>query len=130
MVREQSNMRIPSELIPKCPKCGRPMTMNLHSDQTFVQDPDWYAAARRYEDFLRRRQNGHILFLELGVGGNTPVIIKYPFLRMAVKNPKAVYACLNAGEAFTLKELEGRPICLDDDIQAVLRLLRHGGAEK
>ena len=124
MVAEQANMRIPSELIPRCPRCGRPMTMNLRSDDTFVQDEGWYAAARRYEDFLHRHENGRILLLELGVGGNTPGIIKFPFLRMTAQNPRATYACLNLGEAITLSDLEPQSILLDADIGAVLRDLQ------
>ena len=90
MVAEQTDMKIPSELIPKCPVCGTPMAMNLRCDITFVQDDGWYAASNRYDDFNRRHQNLHILFLELGVGTNTPVIIKNPFWRMTSQNPKAV----------------------------------------
>ena len=100
------------------------MTMNLRSDDTFVQDEGWYAAARQYEDFLHRHENGRILLLELGVGGNTPGIIKFPFLRMAAQNPRATYACLNLGEAITLSDLEPQSILLDADIGAVLRDLR------
>ena len=100
MLEFQEDMRVPTELIPRCPKCGKPMTMNLRSDNTFVQDDGWYRAAERYEEFLRRHENLHILFLELGVGYNTPAIIKYPFWKMTVKNPKAVYTCINSGEAF------------------------------
>ena len=100
MLKTQKNMRIPTELIPHCPKCGKPMTMNLRADDTFVQDKGWYRAAERYEEFLRRHKNLHILFLELGVGYNTPAIIKYSFWQMTAKNSKAVYACVNFGEAF------------------------------
>lgn len=125
MIGAQSDMRIPSSLIPRCPRCGKPMTMNLRADSTFVQDNGWYAAAKRYEDFLCRYQNGHILLLELGVGGNTPGIIKYPFLHMAVENSKAIYACLNYREAYTLNVLEAQSICIDDNIRDVLHLLRY-----
>ena len=117
-------MRVPSALIPHCPKCGRPMTMNLRADETFVQDEGWYAAAKRYEDFLHRHRKGRVLFLELGVGGNTPGIIKVPFLRMTAQNPRATYACINLGEAVTLKGLEERSILLDADIGTVLSGLR------
>lgn len=120
MLRAQENMRIPSDLIPRCPKCGAPMTTNLRSDNTFVQDEGWYAAAARYEEFLRKHQNGKILLLELGVGGNTPGIIKFPFLRLAARNKHAVYACLNYGEAFTLDTIQKQSICLDADIAQVL----------
>lgn len=121
MVDEQKNMRIPSELVPKCPKCGKPMTMNLRCDDTFVQDEGWYQASERYSDFLRRHEGMHILFLELGVGFNTPVIIKYPFWQMTAKNPNAVYACVNSGESFCPDELKGKSICINGDITEVLR---------
>lgn len=124
MIAEQADMRVPSELIPRCPRCGRPMTMNLRCDDTFVQDEGWYAAARRYEDFLRQHRNGRILLLELGVGGNTPGIIKVPFLRLAAQNPRATYACLNLGEAFTISGLEDQSILFDADIGKVLSDLR------
>ena len=120
MIEAQTNMRIPTELIPKCPVCGAPMTMNLRSDNTFVQDEGWYAAASRYDDFIRRHENLHVLYLELGVGANTPVIIKYPFWQMTAKNPNAVYACINQGEAFCPKEIEKRAICIDGDIGEIL----------
>ena len=123
MIAEQAEMRIPSELIPYCPKCGKPMTMNLRCDDTFVQDAGWYAAARRYEDFLHRHRNGRLL-LELGVGGNTPGIIKVPFLRMTAQNPRATYACVNQGEAVAMRGLEAQSILLDADIGKVLSELR------
>lgn len=121
MVTEQRSMKVPAELIPRCPKCGRPMTMNLRSDNTFVQDEGWYAAQSRYEDFLRRHQGQRVLFLELGVGENTPVIIKYPFWQMTVRNPKAVYACINYGQAYAPKEIAKQSICIDSDIGEVLQ---------
>lgn len=120
MLEFQENMRIPTELIPRCPKCGKPMTMNLRSDNTFVQDDGWYRAAERYEEFLRIHENLHILFLELGVGYNTPAIIKYPFWKMTVKNPKAVYACLNFGEAFCPEQIKSQAICINTDIKALI----------
>lgn len=121
MVAEQKNMRIPSELVPKCLECGKPMTMNLRCDDTFVQDEGWYKASERYSDFLRRHEGMHILFLELGVGFNTPVIIKYPFWQMTAKNPNAVYACVNFNEAFCPEELKDNSICINGDIAEVLR---------
>ena len=124
MVAEQKNMRIPSELIPRCPVCGAPMTMNLRCDDTFVQDEGWYVAAERYNDFIRRHSDMHVLFLELGVGGNTPGIIKYPFWQMTVKNPDAVYACVNYGEAYCPQNIERQSICLDADIAKVIRELK------
>ena len=115
MVEEQKDMRIPTELIPKCPHCGKPMTMNLRSDNRFVEDEGWHEAAARYENFIRTRK-GKVLFLELGVGYNTPVIIKYPFWQMTAKNPDATYACINYGEAVCPEEIQDRAICIDGDI--------------
>ncbi len=123
MAAQQKDMKIPSELVPRCPVCGAPMNVNLRCDDTFVEDDGWHQAAERYSDFIRRHENMHVLFLELGVGANTPVIIKYPFWRMTAKNPKAVYACVNKGEAFCPHEIENQSICLDDDIANVLNSL-------
>lgn len=124
MVSEQKDMKIPTELIPKCPVCGAPMTMNLRCDDTFVQDEGWYKAAGRYEDFLRRHTGLHILFLEVGVGANTPVIIKYPFWQMTAKNPNAVYACINLGEAICPDAIAKQSICINADIACVLAALQ------
>ena len=119
MMEEQRDMRIPTKLLPRCPKCGKPLTMNLRSDDTFVQDKGWYAAAQRYEDFLRRHKVSSMVFLELGVGYNTPGIIKYPFWNMTAQNPKAVYACLNAGQTYTPKEILSQSIAINHDIGGV-----------
>lgn len=120
MVVEQRDMKVPTELIPLCPHCGRPMTMNLRCDNTFVQDNGWYQAAQRYEDFLRRHDGLRVVFLELGVGANTPVIIKYPFWKMTAVNPNATYVCINFGEAVCPKEIAEQSICFDKDIGDVL----------
>lgn len=120
MVKEQCNMKIPDELIPRCPHCGKPMAMNLRRDDSFVQDEGWYTAAERYEEFIRRHRNLHILFLELGVGFNTPGIIKYPFMQMTTENPKAIYACINMNEAYVPDEIADRAICIDGDIGKVI----------
>ena len=114
-------MRIPAELIPKCPDDGSDMTTNLRVDSSFVEDEGWYAAAEKYSEFLENHKNMHVLFLELGVGANTPVIMKYPFWYMAMENKKAVYACVNYQEAFCPDELEERSICIDGDIGDVLK---------
>lgn len=120
MVTEQKNMKIPTGLIPKCPVCGEPMAMNLRSDMTFVQDDGWYAAANRYDDFIRRHRGLNILFIELGVGMNTPVIIKYPFWQMTAENPNAVYACINYGEAICPRDIEKQSICINADIKQII----------
>ena len=115
-------MTVPTELLPVCPVCGKPLTMNLRSDDRFVEDESWIEASARYSDFLRTR-GGKVLFLELGVGYNTPVIIKYPFWRMTAKNPEATYACLNYGEAACPREIEKQSICINGDIGKVLLAL-------
>lgn len=124
MVREQKDMRVPTELIPYCPICGAPMSMNLRVDDTFVEDEGWHRASERYQAFVEGHKNSHVLLLELGVGGNTPVIIKYPFWRMTHEKPQAVYACLNYGEAFAPKEIADRSICINGDIGETLKRLQ------
>lgn len=124
MVAEQKDMRVPSELVPRCPVCGAPMSMNLRADSTFVEDEGWHQAAARYQDFIRRHDRLHVLFLELGVGANTPGIIKYPFWKMVYQNPRAAYACVNLSEAYCPAEIRKRSICIDEDIGKVLKKLR------
>ena len=120
MFETQKDMRVPSELVPHCPVCGKPMSMNLRADDTFVEDEGWHDAAERYNNFIRTRNGQHILFMELGVGMNTPVIIKIPFMKMTAQNPKAVYACLNYGEVFAPDEIAGQSILIDGDIHDIL----------
>lgn len=123
MLDSQKNMRVPTALLPVCPHCGRPLTMNLRADEKFVEDEGWHQASERYADFLRTRAGQRLLFLELGVGYNTPVIIKFPFWQMTKQNPKAVYACINAGDAVCPRDIEKQSICIDADIGEVLRKL-------
>ena len=124
MIEQQRDMRVPTELLPHCPVCGRPMTMNLRADDTFVEDEGWHAAAGRYADFLRRHEGLRVVFLELGVGGNTPGIIKYPFWRMTRDNPQATYVCINAGEAFAPHEISKQSLCIQGDIGEVLQRIQ------
>ena len=124
MIDQQQDMEIPSELIPRCPVCGAPMIMNLRCDDTFVQDEGWYAARNQYSDFVRRHKHGTVLYLELGVGNNTPVIIKYPFWKYTLENPDAVYACVNFGQAYAPREIAERSVCLDADIGRILSALK------
>ena len=123
MVERQEDMKIPTELLPVCPHCGKPLTMNLRSDDTFVEDEGWHRAAERYENFLRTRNGQKILFLELGVGYNTPSIIKYPFWQMTAKNPDATYACINKGQAVCPQQIRGKSICLDMDVGECIKTL-------
>lgn len=123
MAEQQREMLIPAELIPLCPHCGKPLTMNLRADDTFVEDDGWHRAAQRYETFLRTRGEQGVLFLELGVGYNTPGIIKYPFWQMTAKNPNATYACINQTEALCPQEISRQSVCISQDIGSVLHAL-------
>lgn len=120
MLKQQKDMKIPTELLPVCPHCGKPLTMNLRSDDKFVEDEGWHRAAERYESFLRTHANEKILFLELGVGYNTPVIIKYPFWQMTAKNPNATYVCINQGQAICPLEIRHKSICINYDILSII----------
>ena len=116
-------MKIPTELLPVCPIDGSEMTMNLRSDDSFVEDEGWHRASCAYYDFLRRHERLNILFLEIGVGSNTPVIIKYPFWQMTKDFPDAKYACLNYNEAYCPEQIKDRSVCIDGDSAEVLRSL-------
>lgn len=123
MAARQKDMRIPTELIPKCPLCQKPMITNLRTDSGFVEDAGWRDAAARYESFLAANANRRILLLELGVGYNTPVIIKYPFWKMTLANRNALYACVNYGEAECPPQIAERSVCLSGDIGDVIKAL-------
>lgn len=122
MVEEQHDMRVPSELVPYCPRCGEPMSMNLRCDATFVEDAGWHQAARRYQDFIEAHGGSRIIFLELGVGANTPGIIKYPFWKQTYANASATYACVNFGQAQAPAEIRDRSILINGDIHEALTL--------
>lgn len=124
MMEEQRDMRIPSELVPHCPICGRPMTMNLRCDNHFVEDEGWQQASLRYADFLRRHEGLRTFYLELGVGDNTPIIIKYPFWKMTAQNSCAVYAAINISEAVCPTQISKRSICMSADIAGVIADMR------
>ena len=121
MYEKQCDMKIPSELVPHCPHCGAPLTVNLRADDKFVEDEGWHRASERYQSFLRARQNHKILFLELGVGYNTPIIIKYPFWQMTAELKNASYACINNGEAYCPTEIAHKSLCLNSDIYTVIK---------
>jgi hypothetical protein len=116
-------MRISSDLIPKCPDDGSNVTTNLRADMSFVEDEGWHEASANYAHFLKKHESGHVLYLELGVGSNTPVIIKFPFWTFTYDNPDAVYACLNYNEAYCPQQIEKRSICIDGDTGTLLETL-------
>lgn len=123
MMEQQTDMRVPSELLPVCPHCGKPMVMNLRSDDRFVEDEGWHRAAERYEDFLSTRKNRRLLFLELGVGYNTPGIIKFAFHRLTKINRLSTYACINYGETYAPEEIADRSIVINGDAGEVIKML-------
>lgn len=124
MVELQKDMRVPSELVPRCPKCGEPMAMNLRSDDTFVEDLGWNEAASRYVNWVQSHEGQKLLLLELGVGSNTPGIIKYPFWRLTAQNPNATYVCINFGEAECPPQIEERSVCINADIADVIEAMQ------
>lgn len=125
MVEKQNNMKIPSELIPRCPFCGKPMTMNLRCDDKFVEDDGWHAAAKRYNKFLSKNAGGKTLFFELGVGYNTPAIIKFPFIRATLNNKNAFYASVNLNETADITRLTSRTLIINEDIYKVIADLQN-----
>ena len=116
-------MTVPTELLPRCPNCGRPFTMNLRSDDKFVEDEGWQNAAVEYEAWLTAHQHRKIIFLEIGVGYNTPGIIKYNFWQQVYQNPEATYACLNTEETRIPGEIADQAILISGDSGQVIREL-------
>ena len=119
----EAETSIPGRLLPKCPDCGRPLTMNLRSDSRFVEDEGWQGAAAEYEAWLAQHQNRKVVFLEIGVGYNTPGIIKYSFWQQVYRNRHSVYACLNMEEEQVPEEIRERSVIISGDSAQVLREL-------
>ena len=116
-------MRLPSALIPTCPAGGSDVVMNLRADDSFVEEEGWHRASAAYANFLKKHQRQRVVYLEIGVGMNTPVIIKYPFWAFTQENEHAVYACLNFQEAYCLEQIERRSICISGDSAEAIRAL-------
>ena len=123
MAAEQKNMRIPSALVPRCPVCGAPMTQNMRFDDTFVEDEGWRRAMNRYQEFIRQHRDTNLLLLELGVGGNTPGIIKFPFWQLTAQDPAFTYACVTLNDAVCPPSIADQSICINADINDVLQAL-------
>ena len=116
----EAGMNVPGDLLPKCPNCGRPLTMNLRSDSRFVEDEGWQEAAVEYEAWLTQNRDRKVVYLEIGVGYNTPGIIKYSFWQEVYRNKNAVYACLNMEEDRVPEEIAGRSILIGGDSARVI----------
>ncbi len=123
MIKQQKEMKIPTDLIPYCPICKSLMVPNLRSDKYFVEDDGWHLASEKYNNFIRENQNTKIVYLEIGVGLNTPGIIKYPFIQMVYRNKNATYVCINLNKAYSIEEIENRSICIQDDIKNIIKTL-------
>ena len=118
-----ASRHIYTDLLPKCPNCGRPLTMNLRSDDKFVEDEGWQKAAVEYEVWLTAHQDKRVVFLEIGVGYNTPGIIKYSFWQQVYQNENAVYACLNMEKERIPKEIQERSILIAGDSHQIIQEL-------
>jgi NAD-dependent SIR2 family protein deacetylase len=117
-------MTVPEDLIPHCPVCGREMDFNLFWDDRFVRDKGWHIAHDRYEAWLSEHKTGKMLYLELGVGFNSPGVIKYPFWQMTADNPDAVFATIDLNQPCTWKSIMDRSIVIQGDLdQAVSDLM-------
>ena len=115
-----AGMTVPTELLPTCPNCGRPLTMNLRSDDKFVEDEGWHKAAVEYEVWLTAHQGQKVVFMEIGVGYNTPGIIKYNFWKQVYQNPNATYVCLNMEDSPVPDEIKDRSVLISGDSNLII----------
>lgn len=115
---------IPSELVPKCPVCGGKMDMNLRCDNYFVEDEEWHEAADRYADFLKMNKGKNVVLLELGVGFNTPIIIRFPFEKLVRENKSYSMIRLNLDEAVVPESFGKRAIGIGGDMAKVISDIR------
>ncbi len=107
---------IPTDLVPKCHVCGGKMEMNLRCDDFFVEDEAWHEAANRYVDFLKEVKEKNVVLLELGVGFNTPTIIRFPFEKMVRENASYSLIRLNMDEAVVPESFEKRAVGIGGDM--------------
>lgn len=124
MDAEQKGCLIPSELVPICPVCGGKMAMNLRCDQYFVEDEEWHEAADRYAGFLSENRNKKVVLLELGVGFNTPVIIRFPFEKMMREQESYALIRLNKEEAVVPESFGKRAVGIGGDMAATIAKIR------
>jgi NAD-dependent SIR2 family protein deacetylase len=120
MLQQTNDCRIPSELVPKCPVCGGEMDINLRKDEYFVQDEAWYQACYNYNSFLEEVKGKKVVFMELGVGFNTPGIIRYPFEQMTFRNPNATIIRLNRDFPDGVVGNRHKTIAFDEDMMEVI----------
>lgn len=115
-----SNLKIPSNLIPVCPVCGEKMEVNLRKDAYFVQDDNWYTQNKAYENFIDDIRDKKVVLLELGVGFNTPIIIRFPFEQMTLQNEKWNLVRINKDNVVNWFDIEDKSILIQDDIDNVI----------
>lgn len=121
MIEQTRDCRIPTDLVPKCPVCGGRMDVNLRKNGYFVQDEKWYESERRYKEFLSSTTEERIVYAELGVGFNTPGIIRYPFERMTYNNVNATLIRFNLEHPEGAPENKFRTIAFTEDMQKIVR---------
>jgi len=123
MVSRTRDCRIPSDLVPRCPVCGGEMDVNLRHNAFFVQDEEWYKADKRYGEFQDESEGKNIVYLELGVGFNTPGIIRYPFEQMTYQNPNATLIRFNRDHPLGAPENAKKTISFDEDIMQMIQYI-------
>ena len=123
-LRNTKNCKIPSDLVMKCPVCGGNMDMNLRKDANFVQDENWYRQSEKYEDFLSRSKGKNVVLLEIGVGFNTPGIIRFPFERMTAISEKTTLIRINKDYPNPMLEIENKTISFDEDTNKIIEDLK------
>ena len=119
-LRNTKNCKIPSDLVMKCPVCGGNMDMNLRKDANFVQDENWYRQSEKYEDFLSRSKGKNVVLLEIGVGFNTPGIIRFPFERMTAISEKTTLIRINKDYPNPMLEIRNKTISFDEDTNKII----------
>ncbi len=123
-LKSTKNCQIPESLVPKCPVCGGNMEMNLRKDANFVQDENWYKQLEKYEDFLEKAKNKNLVLLEIGVGFNTPGIIRFPFEQMAYNNIKTTLIRINKDYPQTMLEIGNKTISFNEDTAGIIEDLK------